>query len=127
MLSCNKKGLAHTNWIVHLEQSWCKKSLVELNRRNPSLSAWSMGMTCFSCSSFALFLSGFIFVIRSFLLTDHFPALSTGLVSIFYLFSHSSCLSLLSISSFCTRKTHRVQHVSHHCKKINKSLTGTHY
>lgn len=29
MLSCNKKGLSHSNWTVHLEPCWCKKSLTE--------------------------------------------------------------------------------------------------
>lgn len=54
---------------------------------------------------------------------DHFPDLSTDVVSILNLFSHSSCFSLISISSFFfTRKIHRVQYVFRHYKKNNPWL-----
>lgn len=130
MLSCNKKGLAHSNWIVHLELRWCK------NRRNPSLSAWSVDMTFNTLA--LLFLLFLMIVEQLFLLfmilvlifcslfssVDHFSAISTDLVSIFHLCSHSLCLSLLSISSLCTQK-----HTKYSMSSIitEKTLPGTHY
>lgn len=103
--SCNKKGLAHTNWIVHLELSWFKKSLMDLKRRNPSLSAWNMSMTL--SLFFFLFLINLEQLFLALLLWVPLLLLFLQILCLFFSFIFLFIMSFpVFISSLCTQKIH---------------------
>lgn len=71
ILTCNKKDLAHSDWIVRLEPCWFKKSLMEKSisicmEHGHNINTLSLLFFLFLSSSSFRFLSGFIFVVPSF-------------------------------------------------------------